>query len=160
MWQIYRKAALKIVRDLGEEIFPETAALEEQQRRNSSTQEEPLHETPTLPNPSVQPVDNSPSELEGPVTTEPRKPLDVPDSVHVSITPDNLKDYVGPPLYHKDRLYASPPPPGVSTGLGYLGNGSGAVMPIEATVRISISFRCHADPMVEYGGQGESATYG
>ena len=68
------------------------------------------------------------------VTTEKRKPLEVPSSVHVRITPDNLKDYVGPPVYQKDRMYLHPPPPGVSTGLGYLGNGSGAVMPVEASV--------------------------
>jgi Lon-like ATP-dependent protease len=74
-----------------------------------------------------------------PVTTIQRKPLEVPESVKVTITPENLKDYVGPPLYHKDRLYATPPPPGVSTGLGYLGNGSGAVMPIEAIVRYTLS---------------------
>lgn len=68
------------------------------------------------------------------ITTEKRKPLEVPSSVHVRITPDNLKDYVGPPVYQKDRMYLHPPPPGVSTGLGYLGNGSGAVMPVEASV--------------------------
>jgi ATP-dependent Lon protease len=68
------------------------------------------------------------------VTTEQRKPLDVPASVHVRINSGNLKEYVGPAVYHKDRMYVSPPPPGVSTGLGYLGNGSGAVMPVEATV--------------------------
>ena len=73
------------------------------------------------------------------VTTEERKPLRVPESVHVRISPDNLKDYVGPPIYYKDRLYVFPPPPGVSTGLGYLGNGSGAVMPIEAAVCVDVS---------------------
>ena len=71
------------------------------------------------------------------VTTEDRQPLKVPDTVHVRITPENLKDYVGPPIYHKDRMYVHAPPPGVSTGLGYLGNGSGAVMPVEASVRFS-----------------------
>ena len=60
--------------------------------------------------------------------------MEIPSSVHVRITPDNLKEYVGPPVYQKDRMYAHVPPPGVSTGLGYLGNGSGAVMPIEAMV--------------------------
>ena len=68
------------------------------------------------------------------VTTQERQPLIIPESIHVRITPENLKDYVGPPVYHKDRMYVAPPPPGVSTGLGYLGNGSGAVMPVEATV--------------------------
>lgn len=38
------------------------------------------------------------------------------------------------PIYHKDRLYTHSPPAGVSTGLGYLGNGSGAVMPVEINV--------------------------
>ncbi len=69
------------------------------------------------------------------VTTYERQPMTIPASVHVRITPDNLKDYVGPPIYQKDRMYSTPPPPGVSTGLGYLGNGSGAVMPVEAIVR-------------------------
>lgn len=68
------------------------------------------------------------------VTTVDRKPMKIPDTVHIQITPENLKDYVGPPVYYKDRMYTKPPPPGVSTGLGYLGNGSGAVMPIEASV--------------------------
>ncbi len=68
------------------------------------------------------------------VTTQERKPMVVPDSVHLHITTENLKDYVGPPIYHKDRFYIRPPPPGVSTGLGYLGNGSGSVMPVEASV--------------------------
>jgi Lon-like ATP-dependent protease len=79
------------------------------------------------------------TEQEKVVTTEVRKPLKVPESVHVRITPDNLKDYVGPPVYHRDRFYTVPPPPGVSTGLGYLGNGSGAVMPVEAIVSLSFA---------------------
>jgi Lon-like ATP-dependent protease len=58
--------------------------------------------------------------------------MEIPKDVSVHITKDNLKDYVGPAVYHKDRLYVKAPPAGVSTGLGYLGNGSGAVMPIEA----------------------------
>jgi Lon-like ATP-dependent protease len=59
--------------------------------------------------------------------------LTIPEGIHVRVTKDNLKDYVGPPVYHKDRLYTKAPPAVVSTGLGYLGNGSGSVMPIEVT---------------------------
>ncbi|KAL1758633.1 ATP-dependent protease La [Schizophyllum commune] len=85
---------------------------------------------------STEPASNAPgAPAEDPqkeVTTVERAPMKVPDYVHVRITADNLKDYVGPPVYQKDRMYARQPPPGVSTGLGYLGNGSGAVMPIEA----------------------------
>lgn len=68
-------------------------------------------------------------------TTGIRKPLDIPSSVHVRITAENLLEYVGPPMYQKDRMYTKISPVGVSCGLGYLGNGSGAVMPIEVTVR-------------------------
>ncbi|WWC88496.1 ATP-dependent protease La [Kwoniella dendrophila CBS 6074] len=128
--KIYRKAAFKIVTDLGEEALPEP-------------KEPETTETVESADPDVKPAsehlpgDNSPSPGEAGstkhVTTEPRKPLKVPDNVHVTVTPENLRDYVGPPIYHKDRLYTSAPPAGVSTGLGYLGNGSGAVMPIEVT---------------------------
>ena len=74
------------------------------------------------------------------VTTQERQPLVVPSTVHVRITPETLKDYVGPQVYQRDRIYAgtTPPPPGVSTGLGYLGNGSGAVMPVEAMVCLRV----------------------
>ena len=88
------------------------------------------------------PGDSSPAPgapgTEKKVSTAPRPSMQVPKDVQVNITVDNLKDYVGPAVYHKDRLYMKAPPAGVSTGLGYLGNGSGSVMPIEATVSISI----------------------
>jgi Lon-like ATP-dependent protease len=60
--------------------------------------------------------------------------MKVPSSVHVTVNPENLIDYVGPPIYQKDRIYTHITPAGVSTGLGYLGNGSGSCLPIEATV--------------------------
>lgn len=66
-------------------------------------------------------------------TTEERKPLKVPDSVVVDVTIESLRDYLGPPVFHKDRLYTRNMPSGVATGLGYLGNGAGSLMPIETT---------------------------
>ena len=101
---------------------PTTFSLE---NSSESSPESPV--STATPDPAVPPV----GEPQNPTTIE-RPPMNVPDTVHVRITPNNLKDYVGPPVYQKDRMYARPPPPGVSTGLGYLGNGSGAVMPIEA----------------------------
>lgn len=134
--KIYRKASLKIVEDLGEDAFPEAEA---QPTAASATdkavpaQDPPVNE-PAAPETATSRADAETSSPEKKVTTEKRKPFKVPDSVHIRITPDNLKDYVGPPVYHKDRMYVRAPPAGVSTGLGYLGNGSGAVMPIEATI--------------------------
>ena len=55
----------------------------------------------------------------------------IPLLVYVCITPETLKDYVGPPVY---QLYAQAPPRGVSMGLGYLRNGSGTVTPVEPVV--------------------------
>jgi Lon-like ATP-dependent protease len=133
--KIYRKAAFKLVDELGDDVLPEPAAPKALPTDGDSvhkvdTQAPPPNE-PAAPESAVPKQDQESSERE--VTTEARPPLRIPDSIHVRITPENLKDYVGPPVYHKDRMYSRPPPPGVSTGLGYLGNGSGAVMPIEAT---------------------------
>lgn len=141
--QIYRKAALNIVRDLGEDVFPEPEP-EAAKADNASSppQDNPLSvesQEPPSNDPAVEKAKADVSEEGGKderknLTTEERKPLKVPDTVHIHITPENLKAFVGPPVYYKDRMYGFAPPPGVSTGLGYLGNGSGAVMPIEATV--------------------------
>jgi ATP-dependent Lon protease len=135
-----------VVQDLGDIALPETAApvvpdfASHPQTVETQVPPPPITSdnitsasAPDAATPS--PTPSSPPEPERKtVTTQERKPLAVPDTVHLRITPENLKDYVGPPIYHKDRFYIRPPPPGVSTGLGYLGNGSGAVMPVEATV--------------------------
>jgi ATP-dependent Lon protease len=144
--EIYRKAALKLVQDLGEDALPEPApAAAADTDKSSSDAPAPQADSAVTTVEKVEPPKNEPAapesatpktdgESEVKVTTEERQPLQIPADVHVRITPENLKDYVGPPVYHKDRMYVKAPPPGVSTGLGYLGNGSGAVMPIEATV--------------------------
>lgn len=114
------------MQDLGEDVLPEAAAEDKKaiESAASNTGESKPHTVPSTKDGEATTV-----------TTEPRQPLNVPDTVKVRITTENLKDYVGPPVYHRDRFYVAPPPAGVSTGLGYLGNGSGAVMPVEAMVR-------------------------
>lgn len=145
--KVYRKAALKIVQDLPEPAVAESAA-----------EVVPPKTTPAAPAPSTpessvekQDGDHDPASVVPPstpesassesitneerkTTTNVRQPLEVPKDVSVRISAENLLDYVGPPLYQKDRLYTKRSPVGVSTGLGYLGNGSGAVMPIEVTI--------------------------
>lgn len=70
----------------------------------------------------------------GSSTLQAVKPMSIPAGVSLRVTSANLKDYVGPAPYQKDRIYSSAPPPGVSNGLGYTGNGAGALMPIEVSV--------------------------
>lgn len=169
--QIYRKAALKIVQDLGEDVFPEpaevvtTSETKTVEKQDAPTNEPAAPETSSpAPGKETSTSSSSESSEDRVVTTVERKPLNVPDSVHVRISPENLKDYVGPPVYHKDRLYTTPPPPGVSSGLGYLGNGSGAVMPIEATVSVpSHEFYTSTYPdvvvSIDYAWEGWSPAY-
>ena len=125
--KIYRKAAFKIVDDLGETALPEPDVKET--ANSVETQEADVK-----PASERLPGDEQGTEPDRVnVTTAVREPLKIPDSVQIRVNKENLKDYVGPPVYHKDRLYSKTPPIGVSTGLGYLGNGSGSVMPIEVT---------------------------
>lgn len=140
--QIYRKAALNLILELGEDVFPEPAPAAatltpEGVEAKSVESQEPAANESTATQETATPKKPEEAIERKTVTTTERPPLKVPDSVHVRITPENLKDFVGPPVYQKDRMYSFTPPPGVSTGLGYLGNGSGAVMPVEATVRSS-----------------------
>lgn len=139
--KVYRKAALKIVQDLGE------TELKEDKAEAVEVKPEPEPTTTTPPSNSPEVASSTPTEsapaAEGSAaepaaaadatnkSTAVRQPLQVPDSVHVRIGSDNLLEYVGPPNYQKDRLYTKTSPVGVSCGLGYLGNGSGATMPIE-----------------------------
>lgn len=71
-------------------------------------------------------IDEKAPEAQRSTTTEVRKPLEVPSSVHIKIEPSNLVDYVGPAIYQRERIYTKLGPAGVSTGLGYLGDASGS----------------------------------
>lgn len=138
--KIYRKAALKIVKDLGEEKLPESQATTEPPANDNSkvTEEavpkedgQPSHasSTATLDGSSTA---TSPGDAKAATsdvrntTTEVRKPLEVPSDVHVVINAENLADYVGPPKYQKERIYTKMGPPGVASGLGYTGDGAGS----------------------------------
>lgn len=124
--KVYRKAALKIVNDVGEEALPESAALTEEGKaaqKESDKDESDLKETP--------------ESIEKQTTEKPRVALQVPDTVHVSITKDNLKDYVGPPIFTSDRLYDFTPP-GVAMGLAWTSMG-GSALYIECILQNALS---------------------
>lgn len=126
--KIYRKSALKIVQDLGEEALPEEkaltdegkAALEESEKEKDTTEKEP--------------ATGPASEKE--TTETPRVALKVPDSVHVAIDKENLKDYVGAPIFKDERLY-DVPPPGVTMGLAWTEMG-GTALYVEAILQSSL----------------------
>ncbi|KAL5413206.1 ATP-dependent Lon protease pim1 [Paraphaeosphaeria minitans] len=126
--KVYRKSALKIVTDLGEEVFPESEALTEEGK--TAQQEAEKDQTD---------VKETSENVEKETTEKPRVALQVPDSVHVSINKDNLKDYVGPPVFTSDRLY-DVAPPGVAMGLAWTSMG-GAALYVESILEKALSAR-------------------
>ncbi|KAH9887830.1 lon protease [Xylariomycetidae sp. FL2044] len=124
--KVYRKSALKIVQDLGEEVLPESEALtDEGKAALAESEKEDGKKEPT-----------SPEATEKETTEIPRVALKVPDSVDITIDKENLKDYVGPPVFTSDRLY-DVTPPGVTMGLAWTNMG-GSAMYIESILQSSL----------------------
>jgi Lon-like ATP-dependent protease len=124
--KVYRKSALKIVQDLGESVLPEEEALTEEGR--AAMEESKKDDTD---------VKETPENIEKATTETPRVSLRVPDTVHVTIDKDNLKDYVGPPVFTSDRLY-DVTPPGVAMGLAWTQMG-GAALYVESILESALT---------------------
>ncbi|KAK9253193.1 Lon protease C-terminal proteolytic domain-containing protein [Lipomyces tetrasporus] len=112
--KVYRKAAFEIVKDLKEDS--------DGKEKNMSTEEDKANA-------------DSPEKSSSEVVHAPYK---VPDTVHVNVNPDNLHNYVGPPIYVFDKLYDTEPPVGVVTGLAWTALG-GDVMMIESVLEAPLS---------------------
>lgn len=128
--KVYRKAALKIVTEVGEDALPEAEALTEE---GKAAQEASAKDGTD--------AKDTPEDIEKQTTETPRVALKVPDNVHVAITQENLKDYVGPPIYISDRLYDTTPP-GVAMGLAWTSMG-GSALYIESIVQNALSAASH-----------------
>ncbi len=124
--KVYRKSALKIVNDVGEEALPESDALTEEGKAAQIEADKDNSDTKVTP-----------ENMEKQTTETPRVALKVPDTVHVAITKDNLKDYVGPPIFTSDRLYDFTPP-GVAMGLAWTSMG-GSALYIESIIQSALS---------------------
>ncbi|KAI8378739.1 ATP-dependent protease La [Choanephora cucurbitarum] len=109
--KVFRKAAFQVVKEVGEE---------EEQKVDEKTEKK----------------DESKTEGEQKQEEE-RKPLAVSQDVHIDITSDNLKDYVGPQVYQAERLYDQTPP-GVVMGLAWTSMG-GSSLYIESVLESSLS---------------------
>ncbi|PFH56043.1 hypothetical protein XA68_17148 [Ophiocordyceps unilateralis] len=133
--KVYRKSALKIVQELGEEVLPESEALTEEGKSAMREAEKKQD--------GEEAIASSAETAE-----KPRKSLKVPDSVHIEIGKSNLNDYVGPPKFTSDRLY-DVSPPGVSMGLAWTQMG-GAALYIESIVQAPL--RPSTRPSLEITG--------
>jgi Lon-like ATP-dependent protease len=128
--KVYRKAALQIVKEHGIEL--------------SSTEPDKKH-------------DNNKEEEKGmkkETTTSTRpQPMLVPSTVHQRIANDNLKDYVGPPLFTSDRLYDKTPP-GVVMGLAWTSMG-GSVLYIESVLEMALTSPDNKPGLAKTGQMGD-----
>lgn len=129
--KVYRKSALKIIQNIGEEVLSEDKALTEE---GKAALEESKKDTTD--------VKETPINIEKETTEKPRVRLNVPDSVHVQISKENLKDYVGPPIFTTDRLYEQTPA-GVAMGLAWTSMG-GAALYVESILETAISYSSRA----------------
>ncbi|KAH6611862.1 Lon protease C-terminal proteolytic domain-containing protein [Boeremia exigua] len=128
--KVYRKSALKIVTEVGEDALPESEALTEE---GKAAQEEAEKDKTD--------VKDTPEDIQKQTAPKPRVALKVPDTVHISIGKDNLKDYVGPPVFTADRLYDFTPP-GVAMGLAWTSMG-GSALYIESILQSVLSASSH-----------------
>lgn len=130
--KVYRKAAFKIVQDLGEDVLGEEKAITDEGKAAQEETKKEHQDHPTTNNPAEPPL-----EPEKATTEHPRLALKVPDGVHLNISKDSLKDYVGPPVYTTDRLYDTFPP-GVTMGLAWTSMG-GAALYVESILENALT---------------------
>lgn len=144
--KVYRKSALKIVQELGEDALPEEEALTEEGKKALEESEKKAEATEATAEANKEQPATEAKENE--TVEEPRKALQVPDSVQIEIGKDNLTDYIGPPVFTADRLYEVSPA-GVAMGLAWTQLG-GAAMYIESILQAPL--RPSTRPSLEITG--------
>ncbi|GAB5588921.1 ATP-dependent Lon protease pim1 [Umbelopsis nana] len=121
--KVYRKAALKIVKDIGEDHFQQQPG---DSAKTLSVADGAMNVHEKAGEERLDPSRKESHEEGEEITTKERHPIKIPDSVHVDITSESLKDYVGPPVFHSDRLYDRTPP-GVVMGLAWTSLGGSSL---------------------------------
>lgn len=135
--KVFRKSSLNIVKELGEQGLPEEDGITAEGKAAAESAETKKRDQTREEGPET-PAQKLPNDEPAPATSEtPRKQLEVPDSVKVSIDANNLKDYVGAPIYLSDRLYETTPP-GVVMGLAWTSMG-GTALYIESILESALS---------------------
>ncbi|KAH3678421.1 hypothetical protein WICMUC_001438 [Wickerhamomyces mucosus] len=140
--KVYRKAAFKVVAQLTAEELAKPKEGNEEEAVKDPTASEAAESIDTieLKEEAVPNIDHNKALetketfLEG--NNEVKK-LQVPEDFTLNITADNLKDFVGPPIYTSDRLYETTPP-GVVMGLAWTSIG-GTSMYVEAIGELSLN---------------------
>lgn len=124
--KVYRKTALKIVQEHGDDARTEPEVLTGEGKTS-------LRELKKDKNHMIETLTNTANDTSEPLHIS----LTVPSSIHVKIDKDNLKDYVGSPIFTTDRLYDTTPP-GVAMGLAWTQMG-GAALYVESILESALT---------------------
>lgn len=120
--KIYRKSALNIIKDIGEEEDPnEVVDITKTELSKDETGVAGKEETAA----TTEATTTAHAEGDHEVVQQ-QKPMEVPSNVSVSISAAQLKDYVGPPIFTEDRMYEQTPI-GVAMGLGVTSMGGSSL---------------------------------
>lgn len=149
--KIYRKSALNVVKEVGDEEIEEIQKEEIEEIKEQKDEEEKLTKSKEneKENESTEETTSSPKIQAEEEIIDEMPQIKVPDSYSVSITPETLKDYVGPPVYTSDRLYETTPA-GVVMGLAWTSMG-GSALYIETVLEHAITK--DSTPKLERTGQ-------
>lgn len=146
--RIYRKAALSVVSKLNiDEPLQYNPSISEDMQLTASTQSEKSKRDKSV-DMCIKDTKDTSDEIEKKDMDETSR-LYVPDSIKISITSENLKDYVGPPVFTTDRLYETTPP-GVVMGLAWTSMG-GCSMYVESVLEQPLIHTTH--PALERTGK-------
>ncbi|SCU81594.1 LAFA_0C06040g1_1 [Lachancea sp. 'fantastica'] len=137
--KVYRKAALNVVKQMSLDEPPANVASKGDAVKDRK--EETVGFTESL--------SEQDAKLTVKKTQDSEEAVTVPKSIQIDINPNNLKDYVGPPVYTSDRLYETTPP-GVVMGLAWTSMG-GCAMYVESVLEQPISSK--SQPSLERTGQ-------
>ncbi|KAI9833570.1 MAG: ATP-dependent Lon protease pim1 [Phylliscum demangeonii] len=132
--KVYRKCALKVVREHGDGALSEAHAITDAGQAALHAADRERERDPT---PAATDVRHTPDNMSAQTTEQPRVRLQVPAGVQIRIGKDNLKEYVGPPVYTSDRLYEVTPA-GVAMGLAWTQMG-GAALYVETILESALS---------------------
>ncbi|KAI8977519.1 Lon protease C-terminal proteolytic domain-containing protein [Mycotypha africana] len=126
--KVFRKAAFKVV----QQVAGKADEKNEAQINAAAAAEKTKDATPKDKQAETSTADVKVEDTKKPI----KEPLPVPSDISIDITPENLKDYVGPQVFQTERLYEQTPP-GVVMGLAWTSLG-GSSLYIESVLESSL----------------------
>ncbi|KAL3231483.1 Uncharacterized protein RNJ44_00518 [Nakaseomyces bracarensis] len=156
--KIYRKAALEVVKKMSIEDLEVSTESNKEEKEPQVSQAKSLSSDVGETSEDISETTTEEKEVLDSSAKKGVKPegeeeddtsIIVPEEINIDITPEDLKNYVGPPIYTSDRLYETTPP-GVIMGLAWTNMG-GCSLYVESVLEQPLHNCSH--PTLERTGQ-------